>query len=75
MARRAEELAAAGTDAERAIAELASASDHRRQPLEEARDYFVARLHRRSDDYNATLALRLVIAVLQRAGWSERTVT
>jgi hypothetical protein len=34
--------------------------------LEALRDYFVARLHRRHDDYDATMGLRLVISALQR---------
>jgi hypothetical protein len=34
--------------------------------LEAVRDLFVGRLHQRSDDYDATRGLRLVIAALQR---------
>lgn len=37
-----------------------------RKCLEAARDLFVYRLHRRSDDFDATYGLKLVITALQR---------
>jgi len=40
----------------------------RRAPLEAAHAVFVGRLHRRSDDFDATRALPLVIRALQQVG-------
>ncbi len=52
-------------DRDRAIRQLQELAGDR-ACLEALRDYFVARLHRRHDDYDATLGLRLVISTLQR---------
>jgi hypothetical protein len=52
-------------DRERAVRQLQDLAGDR-ACLEALRDYFVARLHRRHDDYDATLGLRLVISALQR---------
>jgi hypothetical protein len=53
-------------DGERAVRQLQELAGDR-ACLEALRDYFVARLHRRHDDYDATFGLRLVISALQRA--------
>jgi hypothetical protein len=65
---RAAELAD-GTIREEAINELVELAGGQRGPLEAAAHSFVARLHRRSDDFVATNALRLVNAALGRVGW------
>jgi hypothetical protein len=52
-------------DRERSVRQLQELAGDR-ACLEALRDYFVARLHRRHDDYDATRALRLVITALQR---------
>lgn len=52
-------------DRERAIRQLEQLAGSR-ACLEAVRDHFVARLHRRHDDYDATIGLRLVISALQR---------
>lgn len=52
-------------DRERAVRQLQELAGNR-ACLEALRDYFVARLHRRNDDYDATHGLRLVITALQR---------
>jgi hypothetical protein len=52
-------------DRDRAIEQLVEHAGDRRC-LEAAHALFVARLHRRSDDFDATRGLRLVIAALQR---------
>jgi hypothetical protein len=66
-----EDLADAATqlagdeDRDRAVRRLRDLAGDRRG-LEALRDYFVDRLHRRADDFDATRGLRLVIAALQR---------
>jgi hypothetical protein len=52
-------------DRERAVRHVQDLAGDR-ACLEALRDYFVARLHRRHDDYDATVGLRLVISALQR---------
>jgi hypothetical protein len=52
-------------DRERSVRQLQELAGDR-ACLEALRDYFVARLHRRHDDYDATRGLRLVITALQR---------
>jgi hypothetical protein len=52
-------------DRERAVRQVQELAGDR-ACLQALRDYFVARLHRRHDDYDATLGLRLVISALQR---------
>jgi hypothetical protein len=65
-----EDLADAATqlarddDRDRAVGRLQHLAGDRRG-LEALRDHFVDRLHRRSDDFDATRSLRLVIAALQ----------
>ena len=56
-------LGAAGADRQSAAEELVRMSAGR-EPLESARDHFVARLHDNSSDYDATKALQLVNAAL-----------
>jgi hypothetical protein len=59
-----------GTDdgAARALAALAGDD---RAALEEARDRCAERLHRRSDDWEATAALSLLNRALVAYGWSD----
>jgi hypothetical protein len=52
-----------------AVAELVGLAEGRRPPLEAAQSLLIARLHRRSDDFAATGALRSVSAALDRIGW------
>jgi len=42
-----------------------------RECLEAASNLFVHRLHRRSDDFNATYGLKLVITALQRVPYDD----
>lgn len=60
LTERAEELVRTYSSADLATSELVTAAGGRRAELEEARDLLVDRLHRASDDYAATNALRLV---------------
>jgi hypothetical protein len=46
-----------------------------REPLEALHDVYRGRLHRKSDDFDATLGLRLVIAKLQRTAYGPPVVT
>jgi hypothetical protein len=46
-----------------------------RADLEAIRDSFTGRLHRRSDDFDATQGLRLVTAKLQRSSYGRPTVS
>jgi hypothetical protein len=46
-----------------------------RAGLEAIRDSFTGRLHRRSDDFDATQGLRLVTAKLQRSSYGRPTVS
>jgi hypothetical protein len=55
-----------GTDA---IAALAAAGD--RDALETVRADLLNRIHQRSDDYQATLALTLVNKALAAVGWHD----
>lgn len=68
IARKAAELATRA-DRDAAVAELVALAGHQRQPLEQATSTFIARLHRRSDDYEATHALRLLHRALDTVGW------
>jgi hypothetical protein len=52
-----------------AVGKLVTMAEGRRPPLEAARTLFIARLHRRSDDFAATRALSAVSAALSRIGW------
>jgi hypothetical protein len=52
-----------------AVDELVRLAGGERRPLEDAAQVFIARLHRRSDDYEATNALRLVHRALDAVGW------
>jgi hypothetical protein len=52
-----------------AVAELITMAGGRRPPLEAAASVLIARLHRKSDDFGATRALRSVTAALSRIGW------
>jgi hypothetical protein len=58
--------AAASPDA---VTDLVTLAEGRRKPLEAAASLLIARLHRRSDDFGATTALRSVTAALSRIGW------
>jgi len=51
------------------VEELVAMAGGRRPPLEAAASLLIARLHRRSDDFNATRALSSVTAALSRIGW------
>jgi hypothetical protein len=57
-------------DRDRAIEQLIEQARDRRC-LEDAHALFVARLYRRSDDFDATLGLRLVLAALQRLPYGD----
>ena len=52
-----------------AVTELITMAEGRRPPLEAAASRLIARLHRKSDDFDATTALRSVTAALSRIGW------
>lgn len=67
-ARKAAELATRA-DRDSAVAELVAFAGHQRQPHEQATAAFIARLHRRSDDFEATHALRLLHRALDTVGW------
>ena len=54
-----------GTDV---VEELVRIAQGRRAPLEAAHTVLLERLHRRSDDFDATRALQLVIRALQQVG-------
>ena len=56
-------------DRARAIAELLQVAGSRREPLEAVRGEFQRRLMARSDDFEATHALRLVEGALVQAAW------
>jgi hypothetical protein len=51
------------------VAELITMAEGRRAPLEAAASLLIARLHRKSDDFGATMALCSVTAALSRIGW------
>jgi hypothetical protein len=74
IAARALELATAGSDPPAGVAELLTLAGSRRRPLEEAHFVLVERLHRRSDDFAATMALPLVSAALCHVGWPHSTL-
>ena len=52
-----------------AVADLITMAEGRRPPLEAAQSLLIDRLHRRSDDFDATRALCSVSAALNRIGW------
>ena len=52
-----------------AVSELITLAQGRRPRLDAAASLLIARLHRRSDDFAATRALRSVAAALSRIGW------
>lgn len=66
MQRALDPVAAASPDA---VAELITVGGGRRAPLEAAASLLIARLHRKSDDFDATRALSSVTAALSRIGW------
>ncbi|MGE3447808.1 MAG: hypothetical protein AB7H92_09545 [Microbacteriaceae bacterium] len=79
LADRALEPAPTPEDRERAITALLELAGARREPLEVVRGEFQHRLARRSDDFDATHALRLVEGALAQAtrpdgpwGWASR---
>lgn len=79
LANRALEPAPTPEDRERAITALLELAGARREPLEAVRGEFQHRLARRSDDFDATHALRLVEGALAQAtrpdgpwGWASR---
>ncbi len=51
------------------VAELVTMAEGCRPPLEAAASLLMARLHRKSDDFDATRALCSVSAALSRIGW------
>lgn len=57
-----------------AVEELVALAGHRRPQLEAARSSLLARLHRRSDDFQAAQALQLVERALTRVGWQRDVV-
>jgi hypothetical protein len=76
---RALEPAPTPEDRERSIADLLELSGFRREPLEAVQDELQRRLARRTDDFDASLALRLIEGALTRAtrqdgpwAWSAR---
>ena len=52
-----------------AVADLITMAEGRRPSLEAAQSLLIDRLHRRSDDFDATRALCSVSAALNRIGW------
>ena len=79
LANRALERAATPEDRDRAIAALLDLAGARREPLEAVRAELQRRLSRRSDDFDASHALRLVEGALVQAtrpdgpwGWAGR---
>ena len=50
-------------------------AEESRPGLEAMRDLLTDRLHRRSDDFDATFGLRLVTVKLQRLSYGEPVVT
>jgi hypothetical protein len=58
-----------GCPREAAVQALLESVEWQREPLERARDALIRRLDRRSDDFEASKALRLVYAALARVGW------
>jgi len=52
-----------------AVEELVTFAEGRRAPLELARDGLMERLRRRSCDFDATRALRLIDRSLMEVGW------
>lgn len=70
IARRAAELTH-NPDPDAAVSELVALAGHQRRPLQDAQCTFVARLHRRSDDFEATHALRLLQRALDAVGWDS----
>jgi hypothetical protein len=57
-----------------AVGKLVTLAGGRRPPLEAAASLLIARLHRRSDDFDATRALCSVSAALSRIGWEMPSV-
>ena len=57
-----------------AVGEIVTMAGGRRPPLEAAASLLIARLHRRSDDFDATRALCSVNAALSRIGWEMPTL-
>ena len=57
-----------------AVAELVTMAGGRRPPLEAAASLLIARLHGRSGDFDATIALCSVSAALSRIGWEMPSV-
>lgn len=62
------DLAGRVSDPDEAAARLVELAGGQRRPLEEARRRFVRRLHRASNDYDATRGLRLTSRALERLG-------
>lgn len=62
----ARERAQAGATAEVALGDVMAAAGGDRRVLEAARDAAVARVHARSDDFEATAALQMLNGVLSR---------
>jgi len=58
-----------GCPREAAVEALLESVDWQREPLERARDALIRRLDRRSDDFEASKALRLVYEALTKVGW------
>ncbi len=65
---RARVLARSGDD-DAAVEELAELGRQDRSALEASRNQFATALHRRSDDFEATAALRLLNRALSKVGW------
>jgi hypothetical protein len=63
------ELSRDGTATDDAVRQLVELAGGRAAPLEVAAHTFIRRLHQRSDDFEATNALRLVYRALGRVGW------
>lgn len=63
------ELAGSDAPGQAGVDELVALAGGRRQPLEAASGVFVRRLHRRSDDFEATRALQLLHRALAAVGW------
>jgi len=68
-------LSSAGNEDERHEPPLLIGEAGARMDLEALRDTLIDRLHRRSDDFDATRELRLVYTKLQRISYGKQTVT
>jgi hypothetical protein len=72
VAHTAQQLVQSAASSATAVSDLVAAADGRRSALEDGRDVFIDRLHRVSDDYAATKALRLIYAAIDAVDTENR---